>query len=208
MTTEINFDAGEFIDKAKALGAAEDQLLYILARTLNDAAEKTRSYLIETTWPSSVKMRNASFIGAALTTRDARATKSNLEVAIYDKLGRANLALHAKGGTRTAKGSNIAVPSSTNVTRTARGAVRTDQRPRNLARSFRKGQFIFQVARQKRTKKSPEGGRLRLMYTLKSRVPIKQDVPFHRDFTDTMRQSILEALPDNVARAMATRRSK
>ena len=56
-----------------------------------------------------------------------------LQVEIYDKLGRANLMLHAKGGTRRAKGANIAIPSSVNVRRTGRGAVTRSQTPKGLA---------------------------------------------------------------------------
>ncbi|WP_283806438.1 hypothetical protein [Bradyrhizobium murdochi] len=37
-------------------------------------------------------------------------------------------------------------------------------------------------------------------------MPIKRDVPFYRDFTNTMRRAVLEALPRNVALAMKTRR--
>ncbi|OCK60031.1 hypothetical protein LMTR3_20815 [Bradyrhizobium sp. LMTR 3] len=73
-----------------------------------------------------------------------RATKQSLSVEIYDKLGRANLMLHAKGGTRRAKGANIAIPSSVNVRRTARGAVTRSQTPKGLAdKGVRRGRFIF-----------------------------------------------------------------
>src|SRR5262245_56523142 len=97
---EIDVDSSALTDAAIALGAAVDQIPYIMARSLNDAAEATRSYLIHHTWPSSVQVRNQSFMNAALTTKGARASKTDLEVTIYDKLGRANLPLHAKSGTR------------------------------------------------------------------------------------------------------------
>jgi hypothetical protein len=189
---EMTFDVADFEQRAAELGATVDQLPYIFARSLNDAAETTRSFLIERTWPSSIQSKNKSFIGAALTTKGARATRQNLTVEIYDKLGRANLMLHAKGGTRRAKGSNIAIPSSANIKRTGRGAVPTGQRPAALAKSERRGRFIF--------------ARGKMMYTLDPAVPIKRDVPFYRDFANSMRQAVLDALPKNVAIAMKTRR--
>jgi hypothetical protein len=202
---DLKIEVDEFILRAQQLGATIDQIPYILARSLNDGAEKTRTVLIEDTWPSSVQARNRSFIGAALTTKGARATKETLEVQIYDRLGRANLLLHAKGGTRRAEGGNIAVPSSRNVTRTARGAVRPTQLPKNLQRSFKRGRFIFQEV-GRRSKKAGSVQRLRLMYTLTPNVPIKLDVPFYRDFAETMRQAMREAIPKNVEIAMRTKR--
>ncbi|UQR66194.1 hypothetical protein LRP30_13465 [Bradyrhizobium sp. C-145] len=192
---EVNFDTADFTGRAMELGAVADQLPYILARSLNDAAEKTRSYLIERTWPTAISAKNRSFIGAALTARGARATKQDLRVEIYDKLGRGNLMLHAKGGTRRAKGANLAIPSSANVKRTASGAVSRGQTPRALAdKAARRGRFLFAKGK--------------MVYTLDPAVQIKRDVPFYRDFTNTMRQAVLESLPRNVAIAMSTRRSR
>ncbi|KYK44737.1 hypothetical protein A1D31_36105 [Bradyrhizobium liaoningense] len=119
-TLEVDFDFSQIKQRAMDLGATADQIPYIMATTLNMAAENTRSYLIETTWPSSVTVRNRSFMDAALTTKGSRATKGDLTVEIYDKIGRANLFLHAKGGTRRAKGGNLSIPSSVNVQRTER----------------------------------------------------------------------------------------
>jgi hypothetical protein len=190
---EVDFDVADFEQRALDLGAVEDQLPYIFARSLNDAAEKTRSFLIENTWPRSIAAKNRSFIGAALTTKGARATKQNLSVEIYDKLGRGNLKLHAKGGTRRAQGANLAIPSSINVRRTASGAVSRAQTPRALAdKAARRGRFLFAKGK--------------MVYTLDPAVPIKRDVPFYQDFTNTMRAAILEALPRNVEIAMRTRR--
>lgn len=191
----VQFDTADFTGRAIELGAVEDQLPYIFARSLNDAAEKTRNLLINQTWTLSIAAKNRSFIGAALTTKGARATKSDPTVEIYDKLGRGNLLLHAKGGTRRAKGANLAIPSSANVRRTGSGAVSRSQTPRALAdKAARRGRFLFAQGK--------------MMYTLDPAVPIKRDVPFYQDFTNTMRQAMLDSLPKNVAIAMATRRPR
>lgn len=106
----LGVDFSQIEQRALALGATADQMPYIMATTRNMAAENTRSYLIETTWPSSVTVRNRSFMKAALPTKGSRATKGDLTVEIYDKLGGANLALHAKGGTRRARAATFRSP--------------------------------------------------------------------------------------------------
>ncbi|MGL3107075.1 hypothetical protein [Bradyrhizobium sp. BR 1432] len=77
-TLGIDFDFSQIKQRAMDLGATADQIPYIMATTLNMAADSTRSYLIETTWPSSVTVRNRSFMNAALTTKGSRATKGDL----------------------------------------------------------------------------------------------------------------------------------
>lgn len=197
----VKFDTEALIGKALDLGAAADQIPYALARTLNDAAEHTRSFLIENTWPEHVYVRNQSFLQASLTTKDARATKGDLTVEIYDKLNRANLALHSRGGIRRAQSSFLAIGTTHNVAalRGPRGVPKS-QRPRALTNAFRKGDVIYQ-----RVKRSGQE-RLRLMYVLKPQAQIKKDVPFLEDFANEMRQGILDNLAKNVAKAMATRR--
>lgn len=194
----IKFDMSQAHAKALAVGASADQIPYALARSLNDAAEQTRSYLIANTWPGHVTQRNTAFISAALTTKGARATKGDLSVEIYDRLGRANLALHARGGTRVAKGSFIAVGSA-NVSRGAHG-VPAAQRPRALKNSFRRGNNVYQ-----RTGKG-RNARVRLMYVLKPTARIPRDVPFVEDFRSLMEQWLEYYIPVNVAVAMRTAR--
>jgi hypothetical protein len=202
-TVAVDFDFSQVARRAMDLGATADQIPYIMALALNGAAETTRSFLIQNTWPSSIHTRNRSFMNAALTTKGSRATKGDLTVEIYDKLGRANLALHAKGGTRRARVSNLAIPSSVNVQRMSGGAVRTNQQPKTLQNSFKRGRFIFQ--RQGRSTRKASG-RLKLMYTLKPAVPIRQDVPFYHDFAEVMRAALTRDLGAAVIRAMSTRR--
>ncbi|MES2694179.1 MAG: hypothetical protein V4773_11955 [Verrucomicrobiota bacterium] len=192
---ELTFDFSELEKKARRIGASADQVPYALARSLNDAAEVTRSYLISSTWPSSVVVRNQSFLKAALTTKGARATKENQSVEIYDRLNRASLDEHAEGGVKTPRGDNLAI-GGRNVRRGARGVV-ASQRPKVLKNAFRKGDVIYQrVGKNK----------LKLMYVLKPSAKIKKDVPFHEDFARVMKSEIVKALPKNVAIAMRTAR--
>ena len=128
---KIEFDYDALLRSAQGIEGVAEQLPYALALAMNRSADVTRNLLIKSTWPTHVHQRNASFIAASLTTRDARATKGSLAVEIYDRLDRGNLQMQAKGGTRTPHGgSNLAVPSS-GVTRTSRG-VPSRLRPTNL----------------------------------------------------------------------------
>jgi hypothetical protein len=107
---KVEFDFNELGKYASSLGARADQIPYALALAMNRSADVTRNFLIKQTWPTHVTQRNASFIAASLTTRQARASKQSLAVEIYDKLDHGNLMLQSKGGVRQPKGGgNIAV---------------------------------------------------------------------------------------------------
>jgi hypothetical protein len=195
MVTKVQFDYAELEKYATALGARADQIPYALSLALNRSADVTRNYLIKATWPGAVQQRNNSFIAASLTTKEARASKQSLSVEIYDKLGRGNLKLHALGGTRTAKGTNIAIPVSS-MQKTSHG-VPTRMRPRNLANSFKKDGMIYQKTK---------GGRLRLVYSLKRKANIPKQVPFYEDFGTVMLNELERNIPLAVAKAMSTAR--
>lgn len=193
---KIEFDYTDLESYAKSVGAAADQVPYALALAMNRSAEVTRNFLIRATWPSHVQQRNASFIAASLTTKDARANKYSLAVEIYDKLDRGNLQMQAKGGTRTPHGgSMLAVPASS-VPKGARG-VPQRLRPKMLANSFKRGDVIY-------TK--DKNGRMKLMYVLKPATKIPKRVPFYEDFASVMQAELHRTIPLAVARAMATRR--
>lgn len=192
---DLQFDFKEFERAAERIGGAADQLPYAISVALNDAVKVTRQYLIDTTWPKGVTVRDPNFMRAAL--RMEFATKKNLSVSIYDTLGRAHLAMHDKGGTKQAAG-RLAIPTS-RVNRSGRG-VQASQRPRNLRRAVVKGNFIFQaVGRGKASK-------LMLMYKLQPSARIKADVPFTRDFTSVMQTEVRRAFVPAMQRAMATRK--
>jgi hypothetical protein len=181
---------------AQSLGAAADQVPYAIALALNRSAEVTRTLLIRQTWPGAIHARNASFIGASLTTREARASKSSLSVEIYDKLNRGNLQLQAKGGSRVPRTSGtLAIPAS-DITRTAHGVPKR-LRPKNLKTAVRKGNLLF--ARDGK-------GRLKLLYALKPATRVPKRVPFYEDFYASMARELKRTLPMAVEKAMRTRR--
>ena len=193
---KIELDYSELEAAAVRIGASADQVPYALSLALNRAADVTRNLLIKTTWPQHVHQRNASFIAASLTTRDARASKTSLAVELYDKLARGNLVMQSKGGTRSPQGgSNLAVPASS-VPKGARG-VPSRLRPKNMPTAFRKGDVLY--ARDKK-------GKLTLLYVLKHQTKIPKRVPFYEDYAMSMSRELVRTIPMAVEKAMATRR--
>lgn len=192
----LQIDFSAFERRANEMHAQIDQLPFAIATTMNDAAKATRTELVEQVWPKAVTVRNRTFMRAAL--RIEFAAKASLSVSIFDTLGRGHLALHAKGGTKLAKG-KLAIPTSA-IPRGA-GGVRQSMRPRSLTRSVRKGDLIFQASGKGKNQ------RLRLMYKLAPSAKIKADVPFLEEFRARMLDKIDRGLPVALARAMASRRA-
>lgn len=196
---DIKFDFSSFQKEAQALGAAANQIPYILANVLNTAAFAARKELIETTWPSSVQIHNPNFLRAAL--RVATASKYDLHVEIVDVLHRGNLGLHEFGGTKTPRVAHLAIPVSGKLVRGMRGIAK-GQRPKQLIATTPKralrilpsGIFIG------------EGGKLNLMYSFKTSVMQPKDVPFAQDFARVMVAKVNDALPRAVKFAMRTAR--
>ena len=204
---EVQFDYSSFERAAWSLGAAADQVPYIFARTLNDAAFATRRELIETTWPSSVAVHNPNFLRAALLIN--KADKRNLTVEINDRLGRASLALHAYGGTKRPRVHALAIPPAGKFPRGPRGIARA-QRPANIVlgaipAKTKPGKFRA-LRITERGMFLGVGGRLELQYSFKSAAIQPADVPFQEDFRRSMIAHFGTALPGAVRKAMATRR--
>lgn len=195
---DLTIDTSTFEKRAKELHAQIDQVPYALALAMNAAAKKTKQTLVEDTWPSHVTQRNKSFIGRAL--QRTYASKRNLQIEIYDSLGRAHLKLHDAGGTKTAKG-RLAIPPPGTVKRGA-GGVRKKQRPHSIIvntpkralRITNRGLFVG------------KGGRLHLMYAFKASANMPADVPFEDDFRRAMTIELRASFPAAMERAMKPRR--
>lgn len=187
----LQLDMGAFRHAARQMGGALDQVPFALSQAMNEAVKVAREHEVGTVWPRHVTVRNRGFIAAVL--RMEFATKRNLSVVLYDRLGRAHLGKHDKGGTKVARG-KLAIPTD-KVRRTARGVVGR-QKPAALPNSFRNGNAIFQ-----RTKTG-----LQLMYVLAPSARIKPDVPFSREFARVMNREMRVRFGSAMRRAMGTRR--
>jgi hypothetical protein len=193
----IEIKGTDFLKEAQAIGATADQLPFIMSLSLNRAVKSTRDYLVKTTWPQSVTVRNPNFISNAL--HIEWSDKYNLSVSIYDQLGRASLKAHAEGGIKVPKGRDIAIPNKRNV-RLGPHGVPSSEKPHNLRKGFRSADRIYQVVGR------GKGRFLKPMYILRPKVNIKKDVPFHEDFREQITQNINDELPGAVIDAMRTAR--
>jgi hypothetical protein len=183
----------EFIDNGISWAKGRDQRPALPENF--DTLFDTRDYLIDTTWPNSVTVRNPGFIKNALHVNKAT-DKHNIRVEIVDQLGHAHLQMHADGGIKKVAGANIAIPTK-NVGRTSTGAVQMNQKPMRLLRSVKKGNLIFQE--QGRGKKNRK---LVLMYSLHPSARIKKDVPFREEFAAKMKEAALRHFPERMRQAM------
>ncbi len=190
---KVEFDFNELGKFASSLGARADQIPYALALAMNRSADVTRNFLIKQTWPTHVTQRNASFIAASLTTKQARASKQSLAVEIYDRLNRGHLQMQAKGGTRLPLKGRLAVPV-TGVPRSSRG-VPQRLKPRNLKNAIEiRGNLFTRDGR----------GRLKMVYALKQQTKIPRRVPFYEDFAASMERELRRTIPLAVQKAMST----
>lgn len=177
-------------------GIQRKQIPFATSLAINDTAFAVRKRIVERTYPRSFQVRNRRFPGQVF--RVKKATKRRLIGSVYDRLGRASLALHAKGGTKRPRGGSLAVPSE-NIKRTASGKVGKARRPRNVIQSGKafKGKIrkdrpaIFQRTGSK-------GRKLKLLYTLEPSARLRARFPFYRDAANTARRSF----PNNYRRAM------
>jgi len=197
---EPRFDWSAFDRRREALGAAADQMPFVLAGLLNDGAFKARQVWINQTWPSHVQQRNASFMNAAL--RAERADKRHLRVALQDRLGRDYLQRLAKGGIkRPVRSKKLGVP--------LKGWARLG--PRGIAPS-QKIQAIIANTPKRALRITPQGlfvgenGRLQLRYSFKQQVVQPKRVPFYEDWAYVMGESLRTGFADKMRAAMRTRK--
>jgi hypothetical protein len=155
------------------LSKIEKQIPYAQSKALNDTAFQIRQQIVQRTYPDSFTVRNTRFINSVLRVETAK--KTNLNARVYDKLGRDYLERQAKGGVKTPKGSNLAIPGVRNMARTAGGAIRKADRPRSLIN--RKDVFKTPKAIMQRQKGQP----LKVLYILEPSANIPKRFPFYED---------------------------
>ena len=191
----LKFDFSRFQRTADRLGVAAQQLPYAFSRAMNQSAFAARQDLISA-WPQYVQSKNPGFIRWASGVEPA--IKSDLTVRITDAraAGKELLQPLVDGGPDNAQGSRLAVPVS-GQRRGAR-AILPSQWPRNIKGAFRKGDAIYTVVGKGRNK------RVKLLYVLKSSVPVPKQVPFRQIFADNMTREMQQRAPAAKLDAMKT----
>jgi hypothetical protein len=180
-------------------GSVRDQVPFAASVALNDTAFAVRRHIVDRTFPAAFDLRNRRWPGVAM--RVERATKQHPTAMVFDRLARASLELHAKGGTKTPRGRNLAVPAgvrrgTSGVIRSNRpGALRADPKV-FVADLTGRGPAIW-----KRTARG-----LKLLYVLTPRAPIRRAFPFYEDAGRLARELFDRNFRRALARAVATRR--
>lgn len=193
---EVYFDLREFRKKAQQMGIfANDQLPFAISKTLNDTMFKdTRPHIIGPTWSAAFTVRNRGLARASI--RVEKSTKAKLSAGVFDALGKADLAKHAEGGTKTASG-RLAIPNRARVRLHARGkkpwARELDKIvPKRALRVTSKGIFVG------------EGGRLNLMFSFANSAQLDQRFDFYQDFSRVSLKGLRVRFPGNIQRAIRT----
>ena len=184
------------------------QLPFAFAKTLNETMKAVEKYTVARTSPRAFDVRNRAFFKASMFTGTAvkRATKTQLRVSARDRFDRANLQLHATGGTKRARSGRIAIPSRfTKATRGARG-VRKALRPRAVVDSP-KGFIDRDGSRDAIYQRYGRGGsKVRLLYVLQPRARIRKRFCFYEDAQRITRSVSPKLFARNFAHAVKTAR--
>ncbi len=196
----FTIDTSAFERAARRMGAFERQIPFALAQALNNTVEIGRDRL-PGVFANHIEARNPRFFQAAMTTKGERATKRRLRATLYDRFGRGNLKLHAEGGTRRARGGELAIPSRLiTPKRTGRG-VPKGMKPREIAATVPKralriipGRGIYVGI----------GGNLKALYSFRTSAPIRADVPLHQEFERIVRAELPKQFRRSMREAMAT----
>lgn len=201
----LEFDLKAIEQAADDIGGMRDQIPFVMAGVLNDAAFATRKEIVENIWPTYVQQRNRQFPSAVL--RVDKANKEALIVALREfKETSAPLILHAEGGTREPQTpGNFAIPmpnyragkmGARGLRKDARAAAIIARTPKRALRITKRGIF------------RGEGGRLRLIFALRPIVHVKKDVPFYEVWNAWMQHSVERLFAPKMEQAMRTRRRR
>lgn len=176
------------------------QVPFATAQALNATAFEVRSEIVGKTFPQAFDVKARGFARAAF--RVDKASKRLPRASVFDRLGRANLALHAEGGTRRPRGAALAIPQT--IKRTAGGRVPKGKTPRALKGKrtvFKAPTRTGNMGIWERTRSGT-----RLLYTLAPEAKIARRFRFYEDAAKVARKRFDANFRTALARALATAR--
>ncbi|HEV2707060.1 MAG TPA: phage tail protein [Pyrinomonadaceae bacterium] len=165
-------DVPEVTGDLDQLRSLDRQITFAAARALTATAKEAQQASINAIEQTFTTRGPWYLPGNKLGVRITPATKQNLEAAVHTDAD--FLKLHETSGTKTPKGSHLAIPTR-NVRHTPRQTIQRPQRPKNLKRTFvvktKKGtRIIFQ-----RAGKGKRSDDMRAMYILEPRARIRKE---------------------------------
>ena len=185
------------------------QVPFATAGAINDTLFDVRKQIVGVTAPRAFEVRNRRFFGVAF--RVEKAKKAKLSGAVFDRLGRASLGLHARGGVKRPRGQHIAIPGrDIEDKRTAGGAIRKALRPRQvLGKAGRRAAFKIKfrsgqeaIVRRKGKKASP----LQVLWLLERSAVIPRRFRFHEDATKVAKRVMQRHFDKRLKQALRTAR--
>lgn len=184
-------------------GSAQRQVPYATSVAMNKTAFDVRKEVVTKSFPTSFDLHNKRF--PAVATRVAKATKTNLQASVYDRLGRDYLERQAEGGVKKPVASrSIAVPQfGTGALKRTQAGVPKRQRPGQLL-ADKRAFFVQFKSGQKALVQRHGKPRLPLnvLYFLDKEVEIPKRFTFYEDATAVVKKvfdghfgrALLEAL--------------
>lgn len=205
----ITLDVSADFDRLERslLDMEKRQLPFAISQALTSTAFDVRKQLVDRTWPRSVDVRDARFINAAL--RVDKASKRILVAGVYDRLERDFLERQARGGIKTGRGHDVAIPTERVKARRGARGVPKSLRPRQVldkptgfVKAVRGKRVVFRRVGGKRNPK------VEALYTLVPAARVRRSFPAYRDARDVVGRRIGKHFHTSFERAMRTARAK
>ncbi len=203
MEFNISSNIREF--ERKLIRLQRQQVPFALSKAMNNTMFDVRRFEVGVTYPKAFAVKSPSFFRAIM--RVDEATKINLVARLTDKSpgGRDYLQRHTEGGTKTPRGSNIAIPAQ--VRRRARGGVLNSKRPNKLLSDPKvfKGMIRGKPAIMRRMGRAKSRS-IKVLYLLRPSVPIKKSFRFYEDGAKVVQRTLPGHFQTSFTRALATAR--
>ena len=179
ISSNIDEAAAEFSDIMLS------QVPFATSLALNNTIKDVRRRIVGPTWNKAFQVRNKAFPGVVFRIKFAR--KTELEVVLYDQLGREYLQRHTSGGIKRPKtGGNLAIP--VNIQRTGTGRIPKSKKPRVL--TAKKSTRIIRSKTGKNLIVERFKGKTFVRYVLSPSANIKSRFRFYEDAVDTFNRVI------------------
>ena len=198
-------------------GFFRGQIPFTIATAMNDTMFDVKRGIVETTYGRAFSVRNARFpnilwrvdkiITGGRNASSFRGFKGgdidNMFVTLRQTMDRGYMQDHVIGGTKTPRGSSIAVPKDADKMRSKNGRIRKPNKPLNI--TTKKDHFLMKDkgGRKRFIAKRTKGSRsLEIKYTFTKAAQIKPTFNFYSDGFDTIDRVLLRHWGSAMARVV------
>lgn len=197
----------------------EREIPFVMASALTDTAFDVRRRVVGSTYPNAFEVRNKALPGRMFRVMDetggvlrggvrsvTRALKATgvAEISVGDELGRDWSQRNATGGTKTARGGTIAVPTEGDNLRGVSGRVLKRNKP--LAIVQRKNHFLLKKGGRKVAIMQRRGKDTTAVYLFMNSAQIPKRFRFYEDAEDTTLRVFSGHFDSRFARVIRTSR--